>query len=75
MLENCKIVVVDNSEELKNGISKFYENSSVKVVEYFSDTKLAYDYISGKEVDVVITDLILPNSDGYAFIEELKKYL
>ena len=73
MLENCKIVVVDNSEELKSGISKFYENSSVKVVEYFSDTKLAYDYISGKDVDVVITDLILPNSDGYAFIEELKK--
>lgn len=73
MLENCKIVVVDNSEELKSGISKFYENSSVQVVEYFSDTKLAYDYISGKDVDVVITDLILPNSDGYAFIEELKK--
>ena len=73
MLENCKIVVVDNSEELKSGISKFYENSSVQVVEYFSDTKLAYDYVSGKDVDVVITDLILPNSDGYAFIEELKK--
>lgn len=73
MLENCKIVVVDNSEELKSGISKFYENSSVQVVEYFSDTKLAYDYIRGKDVDVVITDLILPNSDGYAFIEELKK--
>lgn len=73
MLENCKIVVVDNSEELKSGISKFYENSSVQVVEYFSDTKLAYDYIRDKDVDVVITDLILPNSDGYAFIEELKK--
>jgi len=73
MLENCKIVVVDNNDELQKGIKKFYEdNSTVEVVDTFRNVEDAIEYVSKTPVDVVITDLVLPNADGYLLIDKLK---
>lgn len=74
MLENAKIVVVDNNNELRTGIKNFYNlNNSVEISECFSNVQDALDYIDKNDIDVVITDLILPNADGYELIEKLKK--
>lgn len=73
MNEKRKIVVVDNNNELQNGIKEFYKsNDNVEVVDTFNDVGKAIEYVTNNSVDVVVTDLVLPNADGYALIEALK---
>lgn len=73
MNEKRKIVVVDNNNELQNGIKEFYKsNDNVEVVDTFNDVNKAIEYVKENAVDVVVTDLVLPNADGYALIEALK---
>ncbi len=72
-MKNFKIVVVDNNDELQKGIKDYYAaNENVQVEENFNDVNRALEYIKANDVDIVITDLILPNTDGYNLIENLK---
>lgn len=73
MNEKRKIVVVDNNNELQRGIKTFYESDdAVEVVDTFNDVIKTIDYVKENNVDIVVTDLVLPNADGYALIEGLK---
>lgn len=73
MSEKRKIVVVDNNNELQRGIKTFYESDdAVEVVDTFNDVNKTIDYVKENNVDIVVTDLVLPNADGYALIEGLK---
>ena len=73
MNEKRKIVVVDNNNELQKGIKTFYESDdAVEVVDTFNDVNKTIDYVKENNVDIVVTDLVLPNADGYALIEGLK---
>lgn len=73
MNEKRKIVVVDNNNELQRGIKTFYESDdAVEVVDTFNDVNKTIDYVKENNVDIVVTDLVLPNADGYALIEGLK---
>ncbi len=73
MNEKRKIVVVDNNNELQRGIKTFYgSDDAVEVVDTFNDVNKTIDYVKENNVDIVVTDLVLPNADGYALIEGLK---
>ena len=74
MVENCKIVVFDNNDELSKGLRDFYStNESVDIVNNFDTTEDLINYISTNNIDILITDLILKNADGFYIIEQLKK--
>ena len=71
--EETKIVLVDNNEQMRNNIKSQLSNNELKVVADFDDAVSALKYIRENEVDVIITDIVLPNIDGYEFMEELNK--
>lgn len=70
MLKNLNIVVVDHDNSLHSSLSKFADSSATLTP--FSNSSSALDYIKSNHTDVVITDLVLPNSDGFQLIEQLK---
>ena len=74
MVEKCKIVVFDNNDELSKGLKEFYgTNDSVNVIDSLNDVNEVIDYVKNNNVDILITDLILKNADGFYLIEQLKK--
>ncbi len=70
--EQTKIVLVDNNEQMRTSI-KQQMGEEVKIVADFSDAISALNYIKDNEVDVIITDIVLPNIDGYEFMEAINK--
>lgn len=73
MVEKCKIVIFDNSDELSKGLKKFYETNDNMEVFDFDNINEGVKYVKNNAVDIVVTDLVLKNADGFYLIEELKK--
>ena len=74
MIEKCKILVVDNNEEFTKGLKEFYaSNEENEIIDNLKDVQEILAYIRENKVDIVLTDLILQNADGFYLIEEIKK--
>ncbi|MBR2468114.1 MAG: sporulation transcription factor Spo0A [Clostridia bacterium] len=73
LCEETKIILVDNNEQMRNNIKSQLDGEDYKVVADFFDAVTALEFLKQNEVDVVITDIVLPNIDGYEFMEEINK--
>lgn len=69
-----KIIVVDGNESVSQKIKDYFLESrkDMRVVATFNNVIDAIDYISDNDVDVVVTDIIIPNADGFDLINEIK---
>lgn len=69
-----KIVVVDSNDGVCKGLKDYFLESrnDLRVVASFSGLVEAVDYISDNDIDVLITDIVLPNADGFELISEIK---
>lgn len=70
---SCKIIIIDNSEQMRQSIKEQLNNTNIKVMADFADGVSALTYLKDNEVDVVVTDIVLPNIDGYEFLDNLNK--
>ena len=70
---SCKIILIDNSEQMRESIKEQLKNTNILVMADFADAVSALSYLKENEVDVVVTDIVLPNIDGYEFLENLNK--
>ena len=70
-----RIVVVDNNEKFCQSVKDYFMESrtSLRVVATFNNIVDAIDYISDNSVDIVLTDIIIPNADGFDLIAELDR--
>ena len=67
-----KIVIVDSNDGFCKSVKEYFmESSELRVVSTFSNLIDAIDYISDNQVDVVLTDIIIPNADGFDLINEI----
>ena len=73
LCEETKIILVDNNEQMRNNIKSQLDGEDYKVVADFFDAVTALEFLKQNNVDVVITDIVLPNIDGYEFMEEINK--
>lgn len=69
-----KIVVVDSNDKFCEKIKGYFLESrqNLRVVSTFNNIVDAIDYISDNDVDIVITDIVIPNADGFDLISEIK---
>lgn len=69
-----KIVVVDSNDTFCQGLKDYFLESreNLRVVSSFNNVVDAVEYISDNPCDIVITDIVLPNADGYDLMRELK---
>jgi len=73
-MKNCKIVVFDNNQEFVKGLKDFYgTKDNVEIYDNFKSIEEIVGFLKDNVVEVIITDLILQNADGFYLIEQLTK--
>lgn len=66
-----KILVVEDERDLNRIITKHLKKNNYSVDSCF-DGQEALDFISYSEYNLIITDIMMPNVDGYEFIDKLR---
>lgn len=66
------ILIVDDSESIRELVGLTLESSGYKV-DKGVDGLDALKFLDGREINLVITDLNMPNMDGIQFISEVRK--
>ena len=71
-MESIRILILDDEKVFRDEIREFLENDgfSILVAEKPSE---AFTILSKEEVDILILDLRLPEMDGFAVLERVKK--
>ncbi len=74
MAEQAKkrILVVDDEENARIGLSKLLEREGFEV-ESVSNGYEALNYLNQREVNVIVTDINMPEMNGITFLKELNK--
>jgi len=73
MSESGNVVIVDDEEMVLTSISSFLMLETEYDVQTFLSAKEALSFIQGNEVDLVISDYLMPEMDGIQFLAEVKK--
>ena len=66
-----KILVVEDERDLNRIITHHLKKNNYSVDSCF-DGQEALDFISYSEYDLIITDIMMPNVNGYEFIDKLR---
>ena len=71
-MASLKILIVDDERIIRVTLADDLKDNGYSVFE-FSEPRTALLHIRDNDVDVVITDLKMPNMDGISFLKEIKK--
>lgn len=66
-----RILVVDDVEHVRILIRKILESAGYEVID-FPDAIKADQFLAKESVDLIISDLMMPEMDGYAFCRKVK---
>lgn len=66
------ILIVDDSESIREVVIFTLENAGYKVLSGVDGVD-ALKHLDGKHLDLIITDLHMPNMDGIGLIKEVRK--
>jgi YesN/AraC family two-component response regulator len=67
-----KILIVDDEENARIGLSKLLSQEGYQV-NAVGNGHEALDYLKGEQVNLVITDINMPEMDGLSFLRELNR--
>lgn len=67
-----KILIVDDSESIRDVVNYTLETSGHEVL-VGVDGQDAMQHLNGQHIDLVITDLYMPNMNGISLIKEIRK--
>ncbi len=70
--ENASIVLVDDEEMVLTSLSSFLTLETEYDVHTFTSAKEALKFVEGNEVDIVISDYLMPEMDGITFLGEVR---
>jgi len=70
-----RVLIVDDSSTIRRIISRCLDRADVGVTQVFeaSDGREALDLLATRTVDVVLTDINMPNMDGLELLGEIKR--
>ncbi len=69
---NATIVIVDDEEMVLTSIKSFLNLETDYSVKTFTSVSDTLDYIKNGEVDLVISDYLMPEMDGITFLAKVK---
>ncbi len=73
MSEKTKILIVDDSDFSRRTISEFLSDSPYQVIAEVASAQAAIEVISEKPVDIIITDIVMPEMSGIELTEVVTK--
>lgn len=70
-MEKKKIYIIDNSESFTQNLKELLKED-YEILGETTDGLVAYNFILNNEIDLVISDVVLQNIDGFELLEKLK---
>lgn len=73
-MNKIKLVIIDDSAQMKNFVINHFSNHpQFELVKDTNDGANAVEIVEKFKPDVVLLDLVLPNRDGYAVLQDIQK--
>lgn len=69
---NIKALVVEDFETMRNLIAKVLGSLNIKIIEAVNGIE-ALKVLDDESVDIVLTDLVMPEMDGFELCEEIRR--
>ena len=69
---NIKALVVEDFETMRNIVNKTLNSLNIKIVEASNGIE-ALKILDNEPVDIVLTDLVMPEMDGFELCEEIRR--
>ena len=68
-----KVIIIDDHKLFTNGLSSILESIGLRVMSTFQNGKEAFLYLQNNEIDIVFTDINMPEIDGLKLCKRLKR--
>jgi len=68
-----KVIIIDDHKLFTNGLSSILGSIGLRVMATFENGKKAILYLKNNEVDIVFTDINMPEMDGLKLCKRLKR--
>lgn len=71
---SCRLIIVDDEKEISNGFARFFpwDKLGFSVVGQFSRAKDALRFLKHNDVEVVVSDVIMPEMNGIEMAKEIR---
>ena len=73
MQEKATIIIVDDEEMVLTSIRSFLNLETDYKVHSFTSAEDALDYVKSHDVDLVISDYLMPEMDGITFLAKVRE--
>jgi len=70
---NQTIIIVDDEEMVLTSLSSFLSLETEYNVKTFTSVKEALNFVKNNEIDLVVSDYLMPEMDGISFLAQVKK--
>ncbi len=71
--DKCTVVIVDDEDMVLTSLNSFLSLETDYDVETFASAKNALEYIEKNDIDLVISDYLMPEMDGISFLAKVKE--
>ena len=72
-MSNIRIILVDDHSMIRQGLRSFLEEAEISVVAEAKNGIDALEKLEQIEVDVVVSDIMMPEMDGIEFTKQIKQ--
>ena len=73
-MNDCRILVVDDEARMRKLIRDFLVKQDYAVVEAANGEEAVDIFLSDKDIDLIILDVMMPKMDGWAVCREIRQY-
>lgn len=73
-MEYYSLIIIEDEEDIRNGLVNVvdWDKLGYKITGVFNNAKRAIDFLINNDVDLIITDIIMPNLSGLDFAKWIK---
>jgi DNA-binding NarL/FixJ family response regulator len=71
LIEGKKVIIIDDHKLFTNGLCTILESIGLRVMATFSNGKDALTYIKNQELDLILSDINMPEMDGLQLIKRI----
>ena len=73
MIQSSKIVVVDDDKIVTSALKTLFRLEEFNDAHYFNCPKSALEFLKENEPDIILSDFLMPEMNGFEFLSEAKK--